>query len=79
MLSLRAKIFFHDTNVKMIYKRRNGTIGKAYNDDRDVMRAVEEYIGTNLNEKKDFSEIKNSWLIRHHAICNGITILQKKY
>jgi predicted O-methyltransferase YrrM len=77
LLSQNAKVFFHDANVKMLYKRRNGTIGKAYNDDRDVMRAIEEYVGTSFNEKKDFVDLKNSWLVRHFAICNGMTILQK--
>ncbi len=77
LLSPGAKIFFHDANVKMLYKRRNGTIGKAYNDDRDVMRAIEEYVGTKFNERKDFSDLVNSWLVRHYAVCNGMTILQK--
>ena len=77
LLSPKSKVFFHDTNVRMIYHRRNGTIGKAYNDDRDVMRAIEEYVGTKFNEKRDFVEIKNSWLVKHYAICNGMTILQK--
>ncbi|MEK7213617.1 MAG: class I SAM-dependent methyltransferase [Patescibacteria group bacterium] len=75
-LSKRSIIFFHDANVKLLYKRRNGTIGKAYNDDRDVMRAIEEYIGTPLNEKKDFVKLHGSWLIEHKAICNGMTILK---
>ncbi|MDP2598708.1 MAG: class I SAM-dependent methyltransferase [Candidatus Liptonbacteria bacterium] len=76
-LSKKAKVFFHDANVRMLYKRRNGTIGKAYNDDRDVMRAIEEHIGIRFNERKDFVELKNSWLVKHYAICNGMTILQK--
>lgn len=77
LLSQNAKVFFHDANVKMLYKRRNGTIGKAYNDDRDVMRAIEEYVGASFDEKRDFVDLVNSWLVRHHAICNGMTILQK--
>lgn len=77
ILSPNAKVFFHDANVKMLYKRRNGTIGKAYNDDRDIMRAIEEYLGTHFNEKEDFVDFKDSWLVRHYAICNGMTILQK--
>ena len=77
LLSPNAKVFFHDANVKMLYKRRNGTIGKAYNDDRDIMRAIEEYVGTSFDEKKDFVDLANSWLVRHYAICNGMTILQR--
>jgi cephalosporin hydroxylase len=75
-LSERSTVFFHDANVKLLYNRRNGTIGKAYNDDRDVMRAIEEYVGSPLNEKKNFRQLHGSWLIEHHAICNGMTILK---
>jgi hypothetical protein len=75
-LSNRAKVFFHDANVKLLYKRRNGIIGKAYNDDRDVMRAVEEYMGTKYDQTKDFVDFRNSWLIKHNVICNGMTIMQ---
>jgi len=76
-LSEKAVVFFHDANVRLFYKRRNGTIGKAYNDDRDVMRAIEEYLGTHFNEKKDFIKIEGFWLIKHKAICNGMTILKR--
>ncbi|MDP3962624.1 MAG: class I SAM-dependent methyltransferase [bacterium] len=75
-LSPQGVAFFHDANVKLLYKRRNGTIGKAYNDDRDVMRAIEEYVGTHLNEEKDFKKIQGKWLIEHHAVCNGMTMLK---
>lgn len=76
-LSPRGVVFFHDANVKLIYKRRNGTIGKAYNDDRDVMRAIEEYVGTPLNEKKYFRKVVGSWLVEHYSLCNGMTILKR--
>jgi predicted O-methyltransferase YrrM len=79
LLSPKAKVFFHDANVTLLYKRRNGTIGKAYNDDRDIMRAIEEYVGGSFNEKKDFVELKGSWLVKHRAICNGMTVLQKVF
>ncbi len=77
LLSEKSKVFFHDANVRMLYKRRNGTIGKAYDDDRDIMRAIEEHVGACFDETRDFVDVKNSWLIRHHAICNGMTIVQK--
>lgn len=77
LLSEKAKVFFHDANVKLIYRRRNFTIGKAYNDDKDVMRAIEEYLCKKYDQTKDFVDINNSWLIKHFAICNGMTILQK--
>jgi predicted O-methyltransferase YrrM len=76
-LSPRGVAFFHDANVKLIYKRRNGTIGKAYNDDRDVMRAIEEHVGAPLNEKKYFKKVVGNWLVEHYAACNGMTLLKQ--
>ncbi len=75
-LSEKSVIFFHDANVRLFYKRHDGTIGKAYNDDRDVMRTIEEYVGQRFNEKKNFVEINGKWLVKHHAVCNGMTILK---
>ncbi len=75
-LSERSMVFFHDANVKLLYRHRNGTIGKAYNDDRDVMRAIEEFIGIPLNEKKDFRKLAGKWFVEHYSICNGMTILK---
>lgn len=75
-LSSQSVIFFHDANVRLLYKHKSGTIGKAYNDDRDVMRAIEEYVGEPLNEKKDFKKVCGSWNVEHSAICNGMTILK---
>jgi len=76
-LSPKGIVFFHDANVKLIYRHRRGTIGKAYNDDRDVMRAIEEYVGAPLNEKRDFKKDVGAWRIEHRAICNGMTIMQR--
>ncbi|MEN9625944.1 MAG: hypothetical protein RL557_272 [archaeon] len=75
-LSKRAVVFFHDANVKLLYRHKTGTIGKAYNDDRDVMRAIEEYVGVSLDEKRDFVRNCGSWHIDHKAICNGMTLLK---
>ena len=76
-LSGQAKVFFHDTNVRPIYRRTDGTIGLTYDIQRGVIRALENYFQTSFNEKKDFTRRQNNWLIRHFASCNGLTILEK--
>lgn len=77
-LSENAKVFFHDTNVRPIYRRKDGTIGLAYDIKRGVIRALETHFGKIFNEKKDFIDSRNGWLIKHHSSCNGLTILTRK-
>ncbi|MBX4211201.1 MAG: class I SAM-dependent methyltransferase [Candidatus Yanofskybacteria bacterium] len=76
-LSSKAVVLFHDTNVKPVYKRQDGSIGLAYDIRRGVIRAIEEFVGVAFQEQKDFTYLKNNWFITHHATCNGLTILKK--
>lgn len=77
-LSKKGKVFFHDTNVKIIYHRLDGSIGITYDHEpRAVMRAIEEFLGCKLDETRDFFDIRNGWRIRHYRLCNGFTILEK--
>lgn len=70
-------VFFHDTNLSGFYFREDGSVGKAWDNDRGVIRAIEEMIGCSLNEKRRFSTIKSGFLIRHEPYCNGMTMLKK--
>ncbi|HUX99833.1 MAG TPA: class I SAM-dependent methyltransferase [Candidatus Deferrimicrobium sp.] len=78
-LSEQSKVFFHDTNVKKLYIRRDGSMGAGRNNNRGVIRALEKYFNNDLNENKDFIEIREGWLIKHYANCNGLTILEKAF
>uniref|UniRef100_A0A7C3UXG9 Class I SAM-dependent methyltransferase n=1 Tax=Desulfobacca acetoxidans TaxID=60893 RepID=A0A7C3UXG9_9BACT len=76
-LSKRAKVFFHDTNLKRLYFRKNYTVGLGWNNNRGVIRALEDYFQTSFNEKKDFITILQGWIITHYSHCNGLTILER--
>ena len=76
-LSTGSKVFFHDSNVRTIYKRRGGTVGLAYDINRNVIRAIEDFFSTSFDESKDFVGYLNGWLIKHFASCNGLTIIEK--
>lgn len=76
-LSEKAKVFFHDSNQKTLYRRKDGSIGFAWNNQRGVIRALESYFGKRLLEHTDFIDCGKGWLIKHHAHCNGLTILEK--
>jgi len=76
-LAPRCKVFFHDTNMSEIFVRKDGSTGRGWNNQRGVIRAIEEYLGSRMEENKDFSLMHNGWFIRHFTICNGFMILEK--
>lgn len=77
LLAGRALVFFHDTNQQRLYTRDDKSIGQGWNNDRGVIRALEQYFNQAFNEQVDFAHVEPGWLIRHHARCNGLTILEK--
>lgn len=77
LLSNRSKVFFHDTNLKYVYFRKDGSMGSGWNNERGVIRALEKYFDKSFNEKEDFIDFRKDWLIKHFSHCNGFTILEK--
>ena len=77
-LSPTCKVIFHDTNLRNFNRRSDGTILRGWDNQRGVIRAIEEYLGATLNERADFVTIINEWIVRHWAHCNGLTILERR-
>ncbi|HVY71449.1 MAG TPA: class I SAM-dependent methyltransferase [Verrucomicrobiae bacterium] len=73
----RGKVFFHDTNQRHIYRRRDGSFGLAWTNDRGVIRALEDYFQHPFNEGVNFTDTRDGWLIEHHAYCSGMTMLTR--
>ena len=71
-------VFFHDTNVRQIYSRRDGSLGVGYDNRRGVIAALEACLGKTFDEKRDFVDVANNWLVRHYSSCSGLTILKKQ-
>jgi cephalosporin hydroxylase len=76
-LANHAKVIFHDTNLKEIFYWQNGNSGPGWNNERGVIRALENYFGKSFNENSDFVAWVNGWSIKHFQICNGLTVLEK--
>jgi hypothetical protein len=75
-------VIFHDTNLKNRYFRRNKTIGIGWDNQRGVIRAIEEYFNISVNENQNFiiNNIKKNeddWKIEHDPICNGLIICKR--
>ena len=52
-------------------------MGVGWNNDRGVIRALEAFFSRSFDERKDFVDFKDGWMIRHRAACNGLTILDR--
>src|SRR5581483_12486208 len=62
LLAPEARVFFHDTNLKGVFFRRDGSMGLGWDNQRGVIRAIEEHLGTRLPEKRDFIDARAGWL-----------------
>jgi hypothetical protein len=76
-LNEHAKVIFHDTNMRVLYFRKDGSTGVNMDDHRGVIAALEHYFQLRFNERRDFVDLHNGWLIKHHANCSGLTILER--
>lgn len=76
-VSEQGLVVFHDTNLKEIYKRRDGSWGLGWDNQRGVIRAIEEYFGKKFDESKNFVEVTKGWIVLHEPICQGFTVLKR--
>jgi cephalosporin hydroxylase len=76
-LALRTKVFFHDTHMSEVFVRKDKSTGKGWDNQRGVIRAIEEHFDTQFDETRDFSTMINGWFIRHFTVCNGFMIMEK--
>lgn len=81
LLSTSALVIFHDTNMMMKHTRKNGTIGDGWNNNRGVIRAIEEYFGTSFKETESFETTVvrggETWSISHDKFCSGLTMCRR--
>jgi cephalosporin hydroxylase len=77
LLAPRAKVFFHDTNMRVFYHRQDSSLGVGWQRNRGVMAAIEEFFGTKFNESVSFTDVRKGWIVRHNAFCSGFTVLER--
>jgi len=78
-LSANGVMIFHDTNMRRgIYARLDQSIAtNGWDNDRGVIRAVEELLGKRYDENRFFTDVANGFLVLHHPHCSGLTVLKK--
>ena len=77
-LSKKAKVFFHDTNINFLFKRKDDSYENGWDNKRGVIRAIEEFCKKEFNEKVEFEDNCKGFKIKHFPYCSGLTILTKK-
>lgn len=81
LLARNALVMFHDTNLRPAYQRNNGTSGVGWDNERGVIRAIEDFVGEPLDEtvefQRSFHRSDGCWTLRHWPSCNGFTCLKK--
>ena len=77
LLSDKGKVIFHDTHMGIYFKRKNGCIVKGWDNNRGVIRAIEETLGRTFDETVPFIDLVQGWLVEHQAHSNGLTILTR--
>jgi len=77
LLGPRCKVICHDTNMKHYYRQQNGMILRGFDNQRGVIRALEERLKTRFNERISFVTTVNEWLVRHWPYCSGLTVLER--
>ena len=71
----------HDTNLSSYpYRRIDGSIGYGWDNQRGVMRAIEDFFGILLDEKtfQSVSNVNSIDYLIHFPWNNGLTILKIK-
>jgi predicted O-methyltransferase YrrM len=70
-LSEEGIIIFHDTNMgEGIYSRTDGSVDIGWNNDRGVIRAIEEYVGRKYEESSFCYDFIKDMLLIHYPYSN---------
>jgi predicted O-methyltransferase YrrM len=77
-LSSTGVMIFHDTNTGPgLYGRCDGSIDLGWDNQRGVIRAIEEYVSRRYEEKSFFVDAAKGFLVRHYPNSNGLTVLKR--
>jgi hypothetical protein len=71
-------VMFRCTNLSKILHYEDGTsTGLGWDNDRGVIRAVEDELGVSFDETRPFEGILNGWQVKHIPWGAGLTVLRR--
>jgi predicted O-methyltransferase YrrM len=72
-------MIFHDTNMEQgVYRRQDNSYGLGWDNQRGVIRAVQEFLGVSWDEHDWFVDRTPDWIIQHFPNCSGLTLLLRR-
>jgi hypothetical protein len=78
-LSRRGTMLFHDTNMgKGWFRCLDGKAEPGWNNERGVIRAIEEFVERTYDERTYFTDAAGGYVIQHVPWSSGLTILRKR-
>ena len=76
-LAPRGVMMFHDTHMgDGWYRRLDGVVSRGWNNQRGVIRAIEEVLGRQYDETTFFSDATADFVIQHTPWSSGFTVLR---
>jgi hypothetical protein len=77
-LAPRGVIMFHDTHMGAgWYRRLDGIVSRGWNNERGVIRAIEEHLGRRYDETSFFSDVVGGFVVQHAPWSSGFTVLRR--
>ena len=71
-------VLFHDTNLRRTARTvGNKLLDFGWDNERGVIRAIEEFLGQRYDENAFFVDTRKGWLVRHHPNNYGLTLLRR--
>jgi cephalosporin hydroxylase len=71
-------IMFHDTNIATDwYRQLDRDIGPGWDNERGVIRAVEEFLGRRYDEQTFFTDVAAGFVITHLPWSAGFLVMRK--
>jgi hypothetical protein len=75
-LSKKCCVFFRCTNLKhQLYYKDGTTTGLGWDNNRGVIKAIEEYLHKTFDETKEFETEVENWKVIHQPYGAGLTTL----
>ncbi|MFO7534533.1 MAG: class I SAM-dependent methyltransferase [Kiritimatiellia bacterium] len=77
-LSEGGLVMLHDTNMGQgAYTRLDGSTGLGWDNQRGVIRALEEWLGCHYQENRYFADYIKGFALFHYPNCDGLTVLKR--
>jgi hypothetical protein len=77
-LAPRGVIMFHDTHMGAgWYRRLDGIVSRGWNNERGVIRAIEERLGRRYDETTFFTDVVGGFVVQHVPWSSGFTVLRR--